>query len=340
MKASSRRRSDAWQGAGEGAADPFSPPEKDVANILPDWAAGQKEDVAAADDILRRGGEEENLLLAVCVRYVASVAGLFRRDHEGAAPGFAAAYAKSSPDKRHAALIEYFNKNIDSLVENHFVKKTTANITKLLLREHVDNEVLGKTPSPEAGDTSPFRMEDKAAIVQTAAELLSRVYSAEDVREALESLAANDAAREITARATTTRRPVAAATTKRKRGPRVKSNPALPGRAPEFYEFRARRPELGGRKENIIQFIERVYKPWRGIFTRAHLRRLDEKADIAVENWISYHGKEHVPKGLVPTEDEVNTELLNASDVKPDPEALRLAKVLDTRLRRTRAPTS
>lgn len=95
MKASSRRRSDAWQGAGEGAADPFSPPEKDVANILPDWAAGQKKDVAAADDILRRGGEEENLLLAVCVRYVASVAGLFRRDHEGAAPGFAAALPRA-----------------------------------------------------------------------------------------------------------------------------------------------------------------------------------------------------------------------------------------------------
>jgi hypothetical protein len=69
----------------------------------------------------------------------------------------------------------------------------------------------------------------------------------------------------------------------------VKPNPALPSTAPEIYRDRKPREELGGRKEIIVQFLERVYAPWREILTRADLRRLDDKADEAVVNWISYH---------------------------------------------------
>jgi hypothetical protein len=89
------------------------------------------------------------------------------------------------------------------------------------------------------------------------------------------------------------------------RGPRVKPNPALPDKAPELYHDRQGREELGGKKENVIQFIERVYAPWQEILTRADLRRLDRLADRAVENWITA-GK-RLPEGLLLTEYELNT---------------------------------
>lgn len=90
------------------------------------------------------------------------------------------------------------------------------------------------------------------------------------------------------------------------RGPRVKPNPALPMEAPEIYRDRKPREELGGRKENIVQFIERVYAPWKEILTRADLRRLDHTAEKAVNNWIT-SGKS-LPEKLLLTEYELNTE--------------------------------
>lgn len=114
-----------------------------------------------------------------------------------------------------------------------------------------------------------------------------------------------DAVRETTGRATAAPRLEHAATERTKRGPRVKPNPALPETAPEIYRDRKPRQELGGRKENIVQFIERVYAPWREILSRADLWRLDETAGKALYN--CKDGK-NLPPGLVPTEFELNTE--------------------------------
>jgi hypothetical protein len=103
-----------------------------------------------------------------------------------------------------------------------------------------------------------------------------------------------------------------------KRGVRVKANPALPDDAPEIYRDRAKQSELRGRKENVVEFLQRVWAPWIHILTRADLRRLDATADTAVENWISYHGA--LPEGLLPTESELNT-------TKRQGEARRLSKL-------------
>jgi hypothetical protein len=151
---------------------------------------------------------------------------------------------------------------------------------------------------------------DVAAIIKPAAEIFG--LSIEDTISALEERR-EKLARETTGRATAKPRPVAAnlkaaarelAATKR--GPRVKPDPRLPAKAPEIYKKRVRREELGGRKENIIQFVERVYAPWRKILARADLRRLDETADAAVERWISR--KRPLPEGLLLTEYELNTD--------------------------------
>jgi hypothetical protein len=116
---------------------------------------------------------------------------------------------------------------------------------------------------------------------------------------------ARSTGRDNTARATAPPRLEHAATETTRRGPRVKPNPALPEKAPEIYRERKPREELNGRKENIVQFIERVYAPWCEILTRADLRRLDVTAERAVENRIN-RGKEF-PADLVPREFELNT---------------------------------
>jgi tetratricopeptide (TPR) repeat protein len=85
--------------------------------------------------------------------------------------------------------------------------------------------------------------------------------------------------------------------------PRLGLDPRLPNKAPEIYRNRARRPELGGKKENIVQFVQRVYEPWLDILTRADLRILDESADKAIENWISA-GRD-LPQGLLLKEREL-----------------------------------
>jgi tetratricopeptide (TPR) repeat protein len=147
---------------------------------------------------------------------------------------------------------------------------------------------------------------DATSALKAAADLLATVYPADNVRKALEDLAANTA-RETTARAEAKPRilePAAEETTTRKRGPRVKPNPALPVTAPEIYRNRKPLEELAGHKEDVVQFVERAYAPWREILTRADLRRLDESADAAVERWIN-KGKQ-LPKGLLLTEYELN----------------------------------
>jgi tetratricopeptide (TPR) repeat protein len=158
-----------------------------------------------------------------------------------------------------------------------------------------------------------------AAYFAGARRAFEKGLSVAELDEAIDDkLAAKAAARETTGRASEPPQPQAPApavprpdaaakeTTKRKRGPRVKPNPALPEKAPEIYRDRKPREELSERKENIVQFIERVYAPWRKILTRADLRRLDESADAAVERWIS--SKRPLPKGLLPTEFELNTD--------------------------------
>lgn len=135
-------------------------------------------------------------------------------------------------------------------------------------------------------------------------------YTFESAKRTLERGAAEATQRVTTSRATAEPRPVrldhaSKETTKRKRGPRVKPNPALPKEAPEIYRDRKPREELGGRKENIVQFIERVYAPWRASLRRADLRRLDPTADRGL-----YNSKEaqNLPLGFLPVEYELNTD--------------------------------
>ncbi len=61
---------------------------------------------------------------------------------------------------------------------------------------------------------------------------------------------------------------------------------ALPDKAPGLYADRPRHPETG-RRETIVQFLERVWRPWieSGALTRPDLRRLDPQADTALFNW-------------------------------------------------------
>jgi hypothetical protein len=60
---------------------------------------------------------------------------------------------------------------------------------------------------------------------------------------------------------------------------------ALPTEAPEFYKG-----NRGGSKggENIVEFLRRVWMPWieAGVLTRSDLRRLDQKADDGIVNWL------------------------------------------------------
>jgi hypothetical protein len=158
---------------------------------------------------------------------------------------------------------------------------------------------------------------DTVKTITAAAALLSRVYPAERVEKALEDLATRgvSAGTHELAKSEQRRDPVKVKAASRvmlraqergPRGPRVKPDPRLPETAPEIYRERKRREKLGRKKENIVQFLERVYAPWQEILKRADLRRLDPTADRAVNNWINT-GK-RLPKGLLLTEYELNTE--------------------------------
>jgi tetratricopeptide (TPR) repeat protein len=211
-------------------------------------------------------------------------------------------------------------------------------INKLGLYQNVDEYIIqdytGKDGGPVGNKTAQY--------FAVAAKAKEKGLSVAELEEAIENkLAAKAAARETTTRATVTPRPdapapsdaaqemtmpatvtarlddatvkaaakVLASARKEKpgpRGPRHTLDPRLPKEAPEIYHDRKRRPELGGKKENVIQFVQRVYKPWLDILTRADLRILDETADKAVENYISAGKK--LPQGLLLTESELTGE--------------------------------
>lgn len=65
----------------------------------------------------------------------------------------------------------------------------------------------------------------------------------------------------------------------------------LPKRPPEVYSERPIRQDCG-RRENIVEFLRRVWKPWMDAnsITRANLGQLDPGAYKAVDNWLRQHG--------------------------------------------------
>jgi hypothetical protein len=65
----------------------------------------------------------------------------------------------------------------------------------------------------------------------------------------------------------------------------------LPKRPPELYAERPIRKECG-RRENVVEFLRRVWKPWMDVnaLTRADLAKLDGGAYKAVDNWLRQHG--------------------------------------------------
>lgn len=72
----------------------------------------------------------------------------------------------------------------------------------------------------------------------------------------------------------------------------------LPESAPEIY------PGLRG-PESPPKFVERVYAPWLGQgLTRAHIRKLDPKLAVAINNWLSRPGNEWPADVDLPTKAE------------------------------------
>ena len=92
-----------------------------------------------------------------------------------------------------------------------------------------------------------------------------------------------------------------------------------PAHAPELYSERGIRADLG-RKENIVEFLQRVYGPWitasAPIMTRPDLRRVDPDAEMALRNWLR-EPKHELPKGIaIPTKSEaVQAQLTQLNDV-------------------------
>jgi hypothetical protein len=90
----------------------------------------------------------------------------------------------------------------------------------------------------------------------------------------------------------------------------------LPQTAPELYADR--RPG-----ETAPDFIKRVYGRWLdGAFTRAHLRKLDARAEKALRDWEYHHGRVPEQELNLPTLRERNNRLL-AAGLEKEPDALR-----------------
>jgi hypothetical protein len=90
----------------------------------------------------------------------------------------------------------------------------------------------------------------------------------------------------------------------------------LPQGAPEFY---VDRPPA----ETAPEFIKRVYGRWLdGNFTRAHLRKLDPRAEKALRDWEYHHGRVPGKELNLPTLRERNSRLL-AAGLEKEPDALR-----------------
>lgn len=102
----------------------------------------------------------------------------------------------------------------------------------------------------------------------------------------------------------------------------TKASP-LPKVAPELYADRAIRQDLG-RKENIIEFLERVYTDHLtgGELTRPRLRDLDSQGEMALRNWLR---QGELPVGWsIPTKKAaVGTEVRDPARVR---EAWRIAR--------------
>lgn len=113
---------------------------------------------------------------------------------------------------------------------------------------------------------------------------------------------------------------------------------ALPAKAPELYQDR--KPltsgDRKGKKEDVIDFLRRVWKPWFGILTRADLLRLDPPAYQAIQNAIR---KEPLPPDIdLPTRSEHIDRLAHA-DLIPLSEATRLGLALERRRQRAGGKT-
>jgi hypothetical protein len=78
-----------------------------------------------------------------------------------------------------------------------------------------------------------------------------------------------------------------------------KSDPRLPDKAPEVYQDRKPRAELGGRKEKLVPFLRRVWGPLLDVMTQADLLRLDPPAYRAVYNC---KDGQQLPAELLPRE--------------------------------------
>jgi hypothetical protein len=91
---------------------------------------------------------------------------------------------------------------------------------------------------------------------------------------------------------------------------------ALPQTAPDSYADR----QPG---ETAPEFIKRVYGRWLdGNFTRAHLRKLDPRAEKALRDWEYHHGRVPEKELNLPTLKERNSRLL-AAGLEKEPDALR-----------------
>src|SRR5262249_40617250 len=100
----------------------------------------------------------------------------------------------------------------------------------------------------------------------------------------------------------------------------------LPEEAPELYAARPIREELG-RRENIEEFMVRVWGGYmdrqNGPLTRSALRKLDSRADAAIEQWMARHHE--LPKEVyLPTKQEINDALLQGPNA-PSRQFMRLA---------------
>ncbi len=72
----------------------------------------------------------------------------------------------------------------------------------------------------------------------------------------------------------------------------------IPQTAPELYKDRERKPELGNKKENPFQFLERVYGQWLGKgLTRSHIKSLDLRLYEAISKKL-YNKDPSIPENF------------------------------------------
>jgi hypothetical protein len=116
--------------------------------------------------------------------------------------------------------------------------------------------------------------------------------------------------------------------------------PPLPEKALEIYADRTVRHHLG-RKETIIEFLERVYGQWVrsdvAALTRPHLRRLDPGAEMALRNWLRDHNHTLPDNLAIPTKSEAIDRMVHSGSV-PRRLIPRVGQTLARRKQRHRGP--